>query len=113
MKRDQLRVGATYSDGKKGLRRIIAFGPEYTLYSSQTEHDCLLYAVVKGKAGRDRGHTEQGEALRHSTAGSFAAWARSEAIEYRGLTLIPSFPDDARSADLESAMRSAAETIEP
>lgn len=80
MKRSDLREGVTYSDGKKGLRRIMAFGPEYTLYSHQENQDCLLYAVVAGKRpSLPRGMTKTGEFLMHSTAVSFAAWAKSEA----------------------------------
>lgn len=79
MKRTDLKVGVVYSDGKKSLRRILAFGPEYKVYNSQTELDCLKYAVVKGsRGGHDFGKTQAGEQIRYSTAMSFAAWAKSE-----------------------------------
>jgi len=83
MKRSDLRVGATYSDGKKGLRRIVAFGRQYKLYDSQEETDCLLYAVVAGatRSVGMRGRTAAGEPLYHSTATSFAAWAKACAEE--------------------------------
>jgi hypothetical protein len=82
MKRAELRIGSTYSDGKKGLRRIIAFGPQYKLYDSQAETDCLVYAIVAGKRPSIlRGKTEAGEYLMHSTATSFAAWAKVVVME--------------------------------
>ncbi len=86
MKKDEIVVGATYSNGKEGrhagIRRVIAAGPEYKLYSSQEETDCLAYAIVKGKREfMDNGKTPAGEQIRHSTRASFAAWAKSRVSE--------------------------------
>lgn len=79
MKNSELRIGATYSDGKKGVRRIVDRGPQYKLYDAQEESDCLLYAIVKGpRPSLPRGQTEGGEWLMHSTVTSFAAWAKTE-----------------------------------
>jgi hypothetical protein len=82
MKKDEIVVGATYSNGKEGrhagVRRVIAAGPEYKLYSSQAETDCLAYAVVRGrKEVVDRGKTGAGEGIGHCTRTSFAAWAKT------------------------------------
>lgn len=78
MKREHLRVGATYRNAKGSARRILAFGPEFTLYASQAEKDCLSYAIVRGKrASHDHGRTSAGEQILFSTAASFAAWAQS------------------------------------
>lgn len=82
MRKDEIVVGATYTNGKEGrhagTRRVIAAGPEYKLYPGQEELDCLAYAIVKGKREHlDNGVTPAGEQIRHSTRASFAAWAKT------------------------------------
>lgn len=77
MKKNELRIGEEYSDGKKCVRRIVDFGPQYKLYDGQDDAECLLYAVVKGpRPSHPRGMSSAGEYLMVSTLTSFAAWAK-------------------------------------
>lgn len=50
MKQQDIKVGSVYTDGKAGLRRVTAAGPEYKLYDSQEETDCLQYEVITSAA---------------------------------------------------------------
>jgi hypothetical protein len=77
MKKTDIVVGGTYSDGKKGIRRVLAEGPAYRLYDSQGDTDCLLYEHVAGKApSYPRGKSPRGLPTLHCTRESFATWAR-------------------------------------
>lgn len=71
MKKSEIVLGGVYHNGKGNryheVRKVIAEGPEYTLYSGQTETDNLRYEVV---SIRRLGH--QGNITRTS----FAAWAK-------------------------------------
>ncbi|MGY6257275.1 hypothetical protein ACXIVK_27840 [Paraburkholderia caledonica] len=81
MKQQDIKVGNVYTDGKRGLRRVTAEGPEYKGYKEQEETDCLQYAVLRSTAGSSsivpRGTTPEGYPLAHSTRQSFAAWAKA------------------------------------
>ncbi|MBN3776952.1 hypothetical protein G3O06_05125 [Burkholderia sp. Ac-20345] len=37
MKQQDIKVGSIYTDGKAGLRRVTAAGPQYKLYDGQEE----------------------------------------------------------------------------
>lgn len=81
MKQQDIKVGSVYTDGKAGLRRVTAAGPEYKLYDSQEETDCLQYEVITSAAAGsvvERGKSVDGKPLAHSTRQSFAAWAKAE-----------------------------------
>lgn len=76
MKQQDIKVGSVYTDGKAGLRRVTAAGPEYKLYDSQEETDCLQYEVITSAAAGsvvERGKSVDGKPLAHSTRQSFAA----------------------------------------
>jgi len=72
MKKQDIGVGRFYSDGKGGLREVIAEGPEYKLYESVADGDCLRYKSYVSSGGIPAG-TEN-----NSTRTSFAAWAKFE-----------------------------------
>lgn len=81
MKQQDIKVGSVYTDGKLGLRRVTAAGPEYKLYDGQEETDCLQYEVITSAAAGsivERGKSVDGKPLANSTRQSFAAWAKAE-----------------------------------
>lgn len=71
MKKQDIHVGTTYSDGKGNVRLVIAEGPEYVLYPEQADTDCVRYRVMarRGKVVQDGSEIS-------STRGAFAAWAK-------------------------------------
>ncbi|CAB3754241.1 hypothetical protein [Paraburkholderia humisilvae] len=80
MKQQDIKIGYVYTDGKAGLRRVTAAGPEYKLYDGQEETDCLQYEIVASAvAGSivERGRSAAGKPLANSTRQSFAAWAKA------------------------------------
>ncbi len=72
MQKHLIHVGTAYTDGKGNVRLVVAQGPQYTLYSSQSEKDNLRYKVIAKK----RGPHAVGEE-RNSTRASFANWAKA------------------------------------
>ncbi|MGX9980754.1 hypothetical protein [Methylobacterium fujisawaense] len=81
MKRSEISAGGIYSNGKQGrhraVRRVLDMGPQYKLYSSQEDTDCLSYAIVEGRREHlDHGTTPGGQQIKYSTTASFAAWAK-------------------------------------
>lgn len=77
MRKDEIVVGGTYSDGKKGLRKVLAEGPQYQLYPGQVETDCILYEFLGGRTPDiTYGTSENGKPLMHCTRTSFASWAK-------------------------------------
>lgn len=71
MRKQQIRVGVQYTDGKGNVREVIAVGPEYVLYPGQQGDDNLRYVVVKRFTGPNRAGDK-----RNCTRASFAAWAK-------------------------------------
>lgn len=77
MHKADIVVGGVYSDGKKGIRRVVDEGPQYKLYGSQETEDCLLYELLSGRrSDGERGKSEAGNPLYHCTRTAFAAWAK-------------------------------------
>ena len=72
MKKADIDKGRFYSDGKLGVREVLDFGPQYRLYESVHDSDCLRYRCLNSKA-----ETEVGQAS-NCTRTSFAAWAKVE-----------------------------------
>lgn len=72
MKKADIVAGKTYSNGKTGRfygeRKVLELGPQFKLYGSQTETDCLRYVQIKGPTARS---------AQNSTRASFAAWAKA------------------------------------
>lgn len=70
MRKEEIVVGGTYSNGKEGrragVRRVIGAGPQFKLYPSQEDTDCIGYEVIAGPKVSDR-----------CTRTSFAAWAKA------------------------------------
>lgn len=72
MKKQDIGVGRFYSDGKSGLREVVAEGPEYKLYAAVADNDCLRYKSHVSSGGIAAG-TEN-----NSTRTALAAWAKVE-----------------------------------
>lgn len=75
MKKANIKVGGVYTDGKGGVRQVVAQGAQYVLYPTQVDQDNLRYRVVAKK----RGPLRVGEEC-NSTRASFAAWAVAEVV---------------------------------
>jgi hypothetical protein len=76
MRKEDVIVGKTYTDGKGNVRKVLAAGPEFVLYPTQIEKDNLRYQITAKKSGPYR----FGD-LRNSTRVSFANWAKEEVEE--------------------------------
>lgn len=77
MKKAEIAAGKIFTDGKGRYRLVIALGPQFKLYDSQSETDCLQYrsAVVLKRKG------VKAVAAENSTRASFAAWAKREVVD--------------------------------
>ena len=73
MRKSDIRVGQTYTDGKGNVRKVLAEGPQFVLWPSQTDTDAVQYRVVAKKLGPWQvGH------VRNVTRLGFATWAKEE-----------------------------------
>jgi hypothetical protein len=72
MKKSEIQVGKTYSNGKGGIRKVIAEGAEYVLYQGQESTDNLRYEVVHDGTKNNRKAGMQG----NMTRATFASWAK-------------------------------------
>lgn len=72
MKKADIGVGRFYTDGKNGLRQVIAEGAQYKLYDAVADCDCLRYRSITSSGGVAPGNES------NSTRVAFAAWAKSE-----------------------------------
>jgi hypothetical protein len=73
MRRQQIQLNRSYTDGKGNVRLVIGVGEQYKLYPHQQNCDNLRYRVVK----KWRGPRMVGDEC-NSTRISFAKWAQSE-----------------------------------
>ena len=71
MKRGDIVVGNTYTDGKGNYREVLAVGPDYKFYTAQGDCDCIRYQLI----AKRRGPYNVGS-QRNCTRISFAAWAK-------------------------------------
>lgn len=76
MKRSEIMVGKSYSNGKGRVRKVIAIGPEYKFYEAQECDDNLRYEVVSDGSKKNRTCGEQS----NMTVSSFASWAKEEVV---------------------------------
>ena len=74
MKKSEIRIGHTYSNGRGQERRVIDIGPQYKLYDAQESVENMRYEVVKDGSVRNR--TMGAE--HNMTLAAFAAWAKEE-----------------------------------
>lgn len=73
MKKSDIGIGKSYSNGRGRIRKVIDFGPQYKLYEAQESEDCLLYEIVNdgSKSNRLVGKRYP------MTLASFALWAKT------------------------------------
>lgn len=72
MKKSEIKIGCTYSNGRGRERKVIDIGPQYKLYDGQESADNLRYEVVKDGSARNRTAGMQ----HNMTLAAFAAWAK-------------------------------------
>lgn len=73
MKKSEIKIGAVYSNGRGRERKVIDRG-DYPIVSCQTDHDCVLYEIIKDGTKRNQSAGKRSE----MTAASFANWAKKE-----------------------------------
>lgn len=72
MKKKEIMVGKTYTNGRGRERKVIGMGPEYKSYPSQESTENLQYEIVK-----DGSKTNWSAGQRaNMTVASFASWAK-------------------------------------
>lgn len=71
MKKSEIEAGATYTDGKGSVRKVLATGSQFVLYPGQACTDNLRYRLL----AKVRGPFEVGQEY-NSTRASFASWAK-------------------------------------
>lgn len=74
MKKSEIAVGKSYSNGKGRIRKVIDIGPQYKFYDQQECDENLRYEIVQDGSKSNRTAGEQA----NMTVASFAAWAKLE-----------------------------------
>ena len=74
MKVSDIRLGASYSNGKGRIRKVIHMGPQYKLYDAQMCTENLRYVVVSDGTKKNRTAGEES----NMTVASFARWAKEQ-----------------------------------
>lgn len=72
MKKSEIQVGKTYSNGRGRERKVVGIGPEYKFYDRVVSEENMRYEVVKDGSKSNRTAGEQG----NMTLASFASWAK-------------------------------------
>jgi hypothetical protein len=67
----EIEIGGVYADGKGGEREVIGIGPEFKLYGSQENEDCLRYKLTAKKRGPYPVGSE-----RNCTTVAFRSWCK-------------------------------------
>lgn len=76
MKRSEIKVGHSYTSGNGRVRKVIAEGPEYKMYSGQMSSDNLRYEIVNDGTKKNSSAGTQ----HNMSARSFASWAKEEVV---------------------------------
>jgi len=77
MEKSEIILGGTYSNGKGGIRKVIAEGDKCVLYRGVRDAVCIRYRVIRD--GTKHNRTAGNE---HSiTRQSFSQWAEERIIE--------------------------------
>lgn len=77
MKRSEIKIGKSYSNGRGRVRKVVGVGPQYKLYSGQADGECLCYEIVKDGSKKN---LTAGKRY-NMTISSFATWAKSVECE--------------------------------
>lgn len=54
MRRNDIKVGHKYTNGKGAIREVIAEGPEFKVFPSQEDCDCIQYLQLEQNRGPNR-----------------------------------------------------------
>lgn len=74
MKKSDIKIGRSYSNGKGKIRRVVDIGPQYKLYDLQECCENLRYEIVSDGTKNNRAAGEQ----HNMTIAAFASWCREE-----------------------------------
>ena len=74
MKKNEIQIGASYSNGKGRIRKVIDMGPQYKFYEGQESTENLRYEIIHDGTKKNRAAGEQS----NITVASFAAWAKEK-----------------------------------
>lgn len=74
MKKSEIEIGRTYSNGRGRERKVVDIGPQYKSYNEQESVENMRYEVVKDGSARNRTAGMQ----HNMTLAAFAAWAKEE-----------------------------------
>lgn len=72
MKKSEIFLGKTYSNGKGRIRKVVKEGPEYALYTSQWTTDNIRYEIINDGTKKNRTAGQQSNMTRQA----FAQWAK-------------------------------------
>ena len=59
MKKSDIKIGHTYSNGKGRLRKVVDIGPQYKLYDGQGCDENMRYEIVRDGNKKNRTAGEQ------------------------------------------------------
>ena len=76
MRKSEIEIGKSYSNGKGRIRKVVAFGPEFKLYEGQECQENMQYEIVKDGTKANRTAGKKGV----MTLASFASGVK-EAVE--------------------------------
>lgn len=74
MKKSEIMIGETYSNGKNRVRRVVDIGSQYKAYNAQECTENLRYEIVHDGSKQNRTAGEQ----HNMTIAAFAAWAKEK-----------------------------------
>jgi len=74
MKKSEIVLGHTYTNGKGRIRKVIAEGAEYRCSDFALDYDCIRYEVVDDGTKKNRTAGQQFNMTRRA----FAQWAKTD-----------------------------------
>lgn len=74
MKKCDIKIGHTYSNGKGRLHKVVDIGPRYKFYDGQGCYENMRYEIVKDGSKKNLTAGTQG----NMTLAAFAAWCKEE-----------------------------------
>lgn len=72
MRKSEIAIGKSYSNGKGRIRKVVDIGPQYKLYGGQKTDECLCYEIVNDGSKKN---LTAGKRC-NMTVGTFASWAK-------------------------------------
>ncbi len=75
MKKSEIKIGSSYTNGKGSIRKVIDAGEQFSLYPGQAETDNIRYLLVSRNIKTGNGSNVVGQEY-NCTRVSFATWAK-------------------------------------